>query len=284
MIQSIQQSSGHSIRRICQVLQVPRSSHYHAAEDTPSEIRDAELIEIIKVIFREHKRRYGYRRIVRELSKLGHACAPARVRRLMKENALIALQPKSYKPQTSDGRADAPSANLVKDELPPDKINKIWVGDITYVACGEKWIYLAVVMDLCSRRILGWALGDHLRSSLVEEAMEKALRARQCPTGLIFHSDRGSQYGSKSFRSLLKKAGTIQSMSRRANPYDNATMESFMGTLKAELIQDGSFINEQDATLEISAYIDCYYNTQRMHSSLDYLNPNQFEAKQKLVA
>lgn len=278
MIQSIQQSTGHSVRRICQTLQVPRSSHYHAADPTPSEISDAALSERIKAIFWEHKRRYGYRRICDELADAGHPCAPARVRRLMRQNKLVALQPKSYKPQTSDGRADAPSPNLLKDALPPDKINQVWIGDITYVSCGTKWLYLAVVMDLYSRRVLGWALAEHLRSSLVEEAMVKALKARQCPAGLIFHSDRGSQYGSKCFRTLLKKAGIRQSMSGRANPYDNATMESFMGTFKAELIQDGSFIDERDAQLEISDYIDYYYNTKRKHSSIDYKTPNQFEA------
>jgi transposase InsO family protein len=239
---------------------------------------DAALFERIKAIFWEHKRRYGYRRICDELADAGHSCAPARVRRLMRQNGLVALHPKSYKPQTSDGRADAPSPNLLKDALPPDKINQVWIGDITYVSCGTKWLYLAVVMDLYSRRVLGWALADHLRSSLVEEAMVKALKARQCPAGLIFHSDRGSQYGSKCFRGLLKKAGIGQSMSGRANPYDNATMESFMGTFKTELIQDGSFIDERDAQLEISDYIDYYYNTKRKHSSIDYKTPNQFEA------
>lgn len=281
MIHSIHQNTEHSVRLICQTLQVPRSSYYHAAEPTPSEMSDAALSERIKAIFWEHKRRYGYRRICDELADAGHACAPARVRRLMKQNGLVALQPKSYKPQTSDGRADAPSPNLVKDELPPDKIkkiNQVWIGDITYVACGTKWLYLAVVMDLYTRRVLGWALADHLRSSLVEEALVKALKARQCPTGVIFHSDRGSQYGSKIFRALLKKAGIRQSMSGRANPYDNATMESFMGTFKAELIQDGSFIDERDAQIEISEYIDHYYNTKRKHSSIGYKTPNQFEA------
>lgn len=281
MIHSIHQNTEHSVRLICQTLQVPRSSYYHAAEPTPSEMSDAALSQRIKAIFWEHKRRYGYRRICSELSDNGHSCAPARVRRLMKDNGLVALQPKSYKPQTSDGRADAPSPNLLKDELPPDKIkkiNQVWIGDITYVACGTKWFYLAVVMDLYTRRVLGWALADHLRSSLVEEALVKALKARQCPAGVIFHSDRGSQYGSKIFRALLKKAGMRQSMSGRANPYDNATMESFMGTFKAELIQDGSFIEERDAQIEISEYIDYYYNTKRKHSSIGYKTPNQFEA------
>lgn len=279
MIHHIKESTGHSVRLICQALRVPRSSYYHAAQATRSEVSDAKLSDSIKAIFWRHKRRYGYRRICKDLEEDGHACSPKRVRRLMKENGLVALQPKSYKPQTSDGRADAPSPNRLKDELPPEKIrktNQAWVGDITYIACGDQWLYLAVVMDLCSRRIVGWSLADHLRSSLVEEAMEKALKSRQCPTGIIFHSDRGSQYGSKTFRALIKKAQIQQSMSGRANPYDNATMESFMGTFKGELMQDGSFMNQEDAELEIAEFIN-YYNTQRRHSSLAYLTPFQFE-------
>jgi transposase InsO family protein len=133
-------------------------------------------------------------------------------------------------------------------------------------------------MDLYSRKVLGWALADHLRTSLVEAALVNALKSRECPSGLIFHSDRGSQYGSKSFRSLLKIAGIEQSMSGRANPYDNATMESFMGTFKSELVQDGSFIDEIDARIEVAEYIDCYYNIKRKHSSIGYKTPTQFEA------
>ena len=277
MIHSIHESTGHSVRLICQTLQVPRSSYYHAAEPNQREMSDATLSEQIIAIFWEHKRRCGYRRICDELADAGHACSPTRVRRLMKQNGLVALQPKSYQPQTSDGRADAPSPNRLKDAPPPDKINQIWVGDITYVPCGAKWLYLAVVMDLHSRKVLGWELADHLRSSLVEAALVNALKSRECPSGLIFHSDRGSQYGSKSFRALLKTAGIEQSMSGRGNPYDNATMESFMGTFKAELIQDGRFIDEVDARIEITDYIDCYYNTKRKHSSLGYKTPKQFE-------
>lgn len=278
MIITITAATGHGVRRVCEVLQVPRSSYCHAAEPTQSDLDDAQMAETIRAIFHQHRRRYGYRRIWEQLKAQGHVCAPCRVRRLMQEHGLIAIQPKSFTPKTSDGRADAPSPNLILDKPLPAEPNKVWAGDITYIPMGNKWIYLAVVIDLCSRRIVGWALADHMRSSLVEDAMKEAFNARRGIIDLIFHSDRGSQYGSKEFRKLLRTAGIRQSMSARANPYHNAWTESFMGTLKAEMLQNGRFIDATDAHTEIFAYIDCYYNTQRLHSSLDYKTPTHFEA------
>ena len=278
MIHLIARSTGHSVRRICESLQVPRSSYYHAAAPTESQRSDAQMSQAIGTIFHHHRRRYGYRRIWKQLATDGITCAPDRVRRIMQEQGLIALQPKTYVPQTSDGRADLPSPNLLLDQSLPTQPNEVWAGDITFIPCGEKWLYLAVVIDLCSRRIVGWALADHLRSELVVEAMQQAIAARRHTTGLIFHSDRGSQYGSRAFRDVLRRAGMRQSMSARANPYHNAWTESFMGTLKAEMLQNGRFINSSDARAEIFAFIDGYYNTQRLHSALNYRTPNHFEA------
>jgi putative transposase len=283
MITDINDATGHSVRRVCKVLQLPRSSYYYAAEPSQSHLEDAQLAEIISAIFNKHCRRYGYRRLWKQLSAEGHVCAPCRVRRLMREHGLIAIQPKSYTPKTSDGRADAPSPNLILDQPLPLEPNKVWAGDITYIPMGDKWIYLAVVIDLCSRRIVGWSLADHMRSSLVEDAMKQALASRCGTSGLIFHSDRGSQYGSKDFRILLKTAGLRQSMSARANPYHNAWTESFMGTLKAELVQNGSFTSLADAHTELFAFIDSYYNTQRLHSALSYKTPHRFEADMALA-
>ncbi len=283
MIHVIAQSTGHSVRRICDSLQVPRSSYYHAAAPTESQRSDAQMSQAIGTIFHHHRRRYGYRRIWKQLAIEGIVCAPDRVRRLMRERGLIAIQPKTYVPQTSDGRADLPSPNLLLDQPLPGQPNEVWAGDITFIPCGERWLYLAVVIDLCSRRIVGWALADHLRSELVVEAMQQAIAARRHTTGLIFHSDRGSQYGSRAFRDVLRRAGMRQSMSARANPYHNAWTESFMGTLKAEMLQNGRFINASDARAEIFAFIDGYYNTQRLHSSLNYRTPNHFENEIALV-
>jgi transposase InsO family protein len=278
MITLIAEKTGGSIRRVCKVLAEARSSFYHASTPTATHVADASLGALIETIFRRHRRRYGYRRVGAELSDRGVTCAPARVRRLMAQRALHALQPKNFLPKTSDGRADKPSANLLCGQPLPDAPDQAWAGDITFIPTSTGWLYLAVVIDLCSRRIVGWSLADHLRSDLVLDALRQALQTR--PThDTIFHSDRGSQYGSTPFRKALVKAGLRQSMSARANPYDNAWTESFIGTLKHEMLQGGCFENASDARIEIFEYIEGYYNTHRKHSSIGYKTPSQFEAK-----
>ena len=284
MIHVIAESTGRGVRRICECLHLPRSSYYHAAAPTERQQSDAQMRQAIAAIFHHHQRRYGYRRIWKQLSSQGIICAPDRVRRLMKEQGLVALQPKTFTPQTSDGRADCPSPNLLVDQPLPTLPNEVWAGDITFIPCGPKWLYLAVVIDLCSRRIVGWALADHLRSDLVVEALKQALASRGHTRNLIFHSDRGSQYGSRAFRDVLRLAGMRQSMSARATPYHNAWTESFMGTLKAEMLQNGRFIDAMDARTEIFAFIDGYYNTQRLHSALNYRTPHHFEAEIALLS
>ena len=195
----------------------------------------------------------------------------------MDQRGLRALQPKTFVPRTSDGRADKPSPNLLSQQPFPTALNQVWVGDITYIPTASGWLYLAVVIDLCSRRIIGWSLANHLRSELVVAALAQALQTRP-GRGTIFHSDRGSQYGSTAFRQVLAAAGLRQSMSARANPYDNAWTESFIGTLKLEMLQGGVFQHRADAHTEIFDFIDGYYNSHRKHSSLQYQTPNQFEA------
>jgi len=277
MITQIVEATGGSMRQVCRVLELPRSSFYHAAAPTPTEVADERIGSLIEVIFKLHRRRYGYRRIREELADRGVVCAAARIRRIMAQRGLRAIQPKNYVPNTSDGRADKPSPNLLTDKPLPDAPNRVWAGDITFIPVESGWLYLAVVIDLCSRRIVGWSLGDHLRTDLVLAALQQAL-GTQPAHQTIFHSDRGSQYGSSAFRAALADAGMLQSMSRRANPYDNAWTESFIGTLKSEMLQEGCFQNASDARLEIFQYIDGYYNTHRKHSSLGYLTPTQFEA------
>lgn len=279
MIDEIHRATGYRLRAICQVLGVPRSSYYHAATPTPSELSDSEIGEQVEAVFKRHRRRYGYRRIWSELADMGITCAPSRVRRLMMERGLKALQPKTYVPRTSDGRADKPSPNLLADKPLPDQPDRVWAGDITHVPTAGGWLYLAVVIDLCTRRIVGWSLARHMRAGLVTDALIQALHTRRPTCGLIFHSDRGSQYGSGEYRALLSQAGAIQSMSARANPYHNAWTESFMGTLKGEMLQGGCFADEHDARTEIFAFIEGYYNTHRKHSSLGYRSPDRFEAE-----
>jgi putative transposase len=278
MIQIVAQKTGGSVRKVCAVLGEARSSFYHAATPTATQAADTGLGDLIEAVFRRHRRRYGYRRLAQVLSDRGVTCAPARIRRLMAQRALHALQPKNFVPKTSDGRADKPSPNLLSDQPMPTVPDRAWAGDITFIPTSAGWLYLAVVIDLCSRRIVGWSLADHLRSDLVLDALNQAIETRPV-NRTIFHSDRGSQYGSAPFRKALAKAGLRQSMSARANPYDNAWTESFIATLKHEMLQDGCFENATDARTEIFEYIEGYYNTHRKHSSIGYKTPNQFEAQ-----
>ena len=277
MIARIHLDTGHGVRSICKVLELPRSSYYHAVTPTATELSDQDIGERIERIFRHHRRRYGYRRICRDLAEDGILCGPARVRRLMAERGLKAIQPKTYVPRTSDGKADKPSPNHLLEAGLPATPDTVWAGDITFIPTTSGWLYLAVVIDLCSRRIVGWALADHLRADLVTEAFRQGYQSRRPQPGFIFHSDRGSQYGSRLFRAQLAQAGALQSMSARANPYHNAWTESFIGTLKAEMLQGGCFLDGNDARTELFAYIESYYNTHRRHSSLDYKTPDQFE-------
>ena len=186
MIDQIKAKTNSSLRLICETLQLPRSSYYHAAEPTKTALGDQSLGELIEEIFKRHRRRYGHRRIWEELRDEGKVCALARVRRIMPERGLKAIQPKSFAPTTSDGRADKPSPN------------QAWAGDITYIPSSNGWLYLAVVIELFSRRVIGWCLADHMRSSLVTSALDQAISSRESGTvNTYFHSDRGSQYGSK---------------------------------------------------------------------------------------
>jgi len=278
MIQSVAAQTGASIRKVCTVLAAPRSSFYEAATPSERQLNDLQIGALLDAIFRRHRRRYGYRRLAKELEDQGVLCAPARIRRIMAQRGLRALQPKTFVPRTSDGRADKPSPNLLLQQPFPEAPNQVWVGDITYIPTAQGWLYLAVVIDLYSRRIVGWSLAPHLRAELVIAALAQALQTRPI-CGTIFHSDRGSQYGSTAFRRMLAAAGLRQSMSARANPYDNAWCESFIGTLKLEMLQGGVFQDATDARTEIFDYIDGYYNTHRKHSSIQYQTPAQFEAQ-----
>ncbi len=284
MIEQIHQATGYGIRAICRVLDLPRSSYYHAQKPTPTQVEDERLESRIEVIFLEHRRRYGYRRIHAQLKAEEITCAPSRVRRLMAERGLKALQPRTFVPRTSDGRADQPSPNLLLDHPLPDHPDRVWVGDITYIPTAVGWRYLAVILDLCTRRVVGWAMADSLHSDLVVNALDQALLTRRPAPGLIFHSDRGSQYGSAAHRAALKRAGMLQSMSARANPYHNAWSESFMSTLKNELVRGGEFLSEADARTELFDFIESYYNHRRRHSSLGYQTPAEYEANLALVS
>jgi transposase InsO family protein len=267
----------------CQVLDVSRSGYYAWKTGKSHQPKEEDKVMEQKIIhsFRENKRRYGSRRIVKELHSTGNRISRYKAGKVLRENGLKAIQPRSFVPKTTDSRhAYAISPNLLLDRIMPEQPDEVWVGDITYIPlAGGKWAYLAVWMDLYSRRIVGWNLDYHMQESLITTAFKKALRNRKPDKGLIVHSDRGGQYASNNFRKLIADHGLLQSMSRADNPYDNAFMESCFSRLKAELLQDGTFETIEDAFTEIFEYLEMYYNTKRLHSSLDYQSPMTYEKK-----
>lgn len=274
---------GFPVAAVCQALGVSRASYYaHArGEAGPREQEDARLRPLVRQIFWEHKRRYGARRIAAELAARGEVCGPGRVARLLKELGLQAIQPKSFRPRTTQSRHPLGySPNLLLDAPPPSGINQVWLGDITFVPlAGGRFAYLALLMDMCSRRIVGWELDEHMAEALVLAALRAAIAARQPELGLIHHTDRGGQYAGGEYRQVLGRARMRQSMSRADNVYDNAFMESCFGTIKTELEME-VYANRSAAYEEIHDYL-CYYDAKRRHSSLGYLTPRDFELSQK---
>ncbi len=235
--------------------------------------------EKITAVFRAHKRRYGVRRICAELKEEQVRVGKHKCRRILKDHGLKAIQPRSFVPRTTQSRHPYTiSPNLLLDRPAPSRPDEVWVGDITYMPLSEgRWAYLAVWMDLYSRRVIGWQLENHMREELVRGALQKAIQTRNVKPGLIVHSDRGGQYAGGAFRKGLVKRKIKQSMSRADDPYDNAAMESFFSRLKAELLEDGMFDSLKDARTEIFEYIEMYYNTGRKHSALNYQSPTQYE-------
>jgi putative transposase len=267
----------------CAVLKVSRSAYYswqqHMQALAATEKNKAIEQQVISV-FKEHHRRYGVRRVVAELKANDVKAGTYKVRKILKEQGLKAIQPRSFVPKTTDSRHPYPiSPNLLLERPLPWRPDEVWVGDITYIPLsGGSYGYLSVWMDLYSRKIIGWHLDDNMKEILIITAFKKALVNRTVTKELIVHSDRGGQYAGNKFRKLIgSKPPVLQSMSRADNPYDNAFMESCFSRFKAELMQDGAFENLQDAYTEIFEYIEMYYNTKRRHSSLNYECPNNFE-------
>jgi putative transposase len=273
---------------VCDLLEVSRSGFYawRSSQVSLREERDQELLPWISEVFWLHRRRYGARRIAVELTQRGIACGVARVARLLKMQGLRAIQPKSFRPRTTQSRHRLGyNQNLLQGRPAPTRINEVWVGDITYIPLGartsrSRFGYLALLMDLWSRRIVGWEYGSSMNEELVLAALRRAIRNRQPGPGLIHHTDRGGQYASKRYRELLRRSGISQSMNAAATCYDNAFMESCYGTMKTEL-EMVEYANGPEAVRELSAYVR-YYNTSRRHSALGYVSPAEFECQPAL--
>ena len=269
---------------LCDTLLVSRAGFYAWRRETECvrARRDRELLPLVRDIFWHHKRRYGARRIAVELRSQGQPCGVDRVAKLLKIQGLRAIQPKSFVPKTTDSRHQLGySPNLLATASSPERVNRIWVADITYIPLRTgAFAYLALLMDLFSRRIIGWDLAEQMSEPIVLETLHQAIRARQPLPGLIHHSDRGGQYAGHRYRAVLRRAAVRQSMSRADNCYDNAFIESCFGTIKTEL-EMTEYQDCSQARGDIASYV-AYYNTERRHSSLDYLSPAQFETLQAL--
>jgi transposase InsO family protein len=265
-----------SIERMCQLAEVSRAGFYRSLQEQQPQQEEMELRTAIQQIFVEHRRRYGYRRVTKELRRRGLVVNRKRVERLMKEDNLLAVQPRAFV-VTTDSKHQLEIYLNLASRMKLTGINQLWVADITYIRLQAEFVYLAVILDRFSRKVVGWALDRTLATRLPKTALEQAIAHRQPPPGLVHHSDRGVQYASDEYIKVLQQHQIIPSMSRPANPYDNASCESFMKTLKREEIYANDYRDLEHLRANIEAFIDQYYNRCRLHSALGYKTPEEFE-------
>jgi putative transposase len=265
-----------SIESMCRLGQVSRAGFYRHWQQKEPCVEQTELRAQMQQIVLSHRRNYGYRRVTQELRNQGWAVNHKRVARLMREDNLLCLGQRRFVATTDSGHDLRVYLNLAA-RMELTGIDQLWVADITYLRLAEEFVYLAVVLDAFSRRVLGWALGERLDAGFAVAALRQAIDARLPAAGLVHHSDRGVQYASNAYVNLLLEHGIEPSMSRAGNPYDNAKCESFMKTLKQEEIYTRKYRDRADLEAHIGDFIERYYNRRRLHSALDYRTPDQFE-------
>jgi len=273
-------SSQYPVRELCLVLQVTRSGYYAwcGGQETARQAANRLLTEEIRRVHQQKKGRYGSPRITEQLRRQGHRCNHKRVERLMRQNGLRGCSSRKRRVCTTDSDHDQPVApNLLLERAAPSRPNEVWVADITYVPTAQGWLFLAAVMDLYSRQILGWSVWENLQAGGPLQALKRALVRRHYPKGTIHHSDRGVQYACQAYRQELKSAGLVASMSRKGNCYDNAAMEAFWSTLKREAMAESATWSKDRVRRELFEYIEGDYNRSRLHSSLGYQSPVDFE-------
>jgi transposase InsO family protein len=267
------------LSRMSRVLGVSRSSYY-AWLSRPMSERERHnryLSERIRSIYEQRKRVYGCLRITAELRDEGFSCSKNRVARLMRKQGITARLKKKFRVTTNSRHKLPVAPNLVDMQFNPERLNKLWAADITYIRTREGWLYLSVLLDLNSRAVIGWNAASFMDENLITTTLDKALRQRKPNGELIIHSDRGSQYAGQKYREMLSENNITQSMSSKGNCYDNAPVESFFSTLKRELVYRQSFKTREEAKKNLFEYIEVFYNRQRKHSTLGYLSPLQFE-------
>ncbi|HMB22538.1 MAG TPA: IS3 family transposase [Anaerolineales bacterium] len=268
-----------SVQRMCQLLGVTRSGYYawQPGQLSPRQLENQVLLEQIQVEYKTSRQTYGSPRIWVRLLGLGLACGRHRVARLMRKEGIRPQKRHKWHPVTTQRQPGAiPAPNRLNQDFSATAANTKWVGDITYVDTAQGWLYLAIILDLFSRKVVGWAMSEHIDTALVATALQMALQTRRPKTTLLHHSDQGSQYTSAAYQSTLTDWNIQPSMSRVANCYDNAVAESFFSTLKAECVTY-QFATHAQARTTIFEYIEVWYNRQRLHSSLGYLSPVEFE-------
>ena len=275
------------VKFMCQVLKLSRSGFYQWSKREPSAraIANQELLTEVKTVYETSDETYGSPRITSELKAKGISCSKSRVARVRHKAKLYAVAGRKFKPQTTDSNHAEPiSENVVNQDFSATEVGQKVGCDITYIPTAQGWLYLAVVVDFFSRKILGYAFSNRLESGLVCEALIKAIGNNKLPAELLRHSDRGSQYASLRYRLLLKSLGIIQTMSRAGNCYDNALVESFFHTLKVERVHRRKYITRDSAKIDIENYINYWYNSQRRHSSLGMLSPKEFSKTHRKAA
>lgn len=277
-------SKGVEVKLSCKILGISRSGYY-AWQERPMSLRfqhNQRLVEKIQNIHQESRNTYGVPRVVAQLKKEGEMCGKNRVAKLMKQANLSGVAQKLFKIKTTDSKHDLPIADRIfqaeNQETFPEKPNEVWASDITYIPTEEGWLFLVIFLDVFTRKVVGYAMAEHMRTELVLKALMMAV-LKQNPEGnqLVSHSDRGSQYAAEDLRKRLNLLGIQASMSRKGNCYDNAFAESFFHSLKVELIHHRTFKTRKEATIAIFEYIEIFYNRKRLHSSLGYKTPVEYE-------
>jgi putative transposase len=270
------------VRLMCAVLEVSPAGYYAWRERPVSEraTANAALLTAIRQVHQDSGQRYGSPRVHAVLRAQGRGASRGRIERLMHRHGIRAIMAPPRRVRTTDSRHGLPIApNLIARNFTAAAPNRVWLADITYIPTAEGWLYLAAIMDLFSRKIVGWAMRDHLRAELASSALAMAIERQRPHTGLIHHSDRGVQYASHDYRAALSAAGITASMSRKADCYDNAPMESFFHTLKTELVHHRQYQTRAEAQRDVFAFIEGFYNRTRLHSSIGYIAPIEMELK-----
>jgi putative transposase len=272
---------------LCEVFEVSRSGFYaylqrHAASTIDRQ--EVELVARVKAIAAQTGQSYGSRRMAKALQAEGVMVGRCKARRLMKEAGVAVRRPTHRRPLTTNSRHGYGIApNLLARQFDVEKPDQVWVGDITYVWTAEGWLYVAVLLDLYARKVVGWAMSEHINAELVQAAVQMAVGRRQPAPGLLHHTDRGSQYACQAYQELLKAHGIRCSMSRKGECLDNAVAERFFGSLKGERTAHREYATRQDARIDVIEYIEMFYNSTRLHSYLGYRSPNDYEALHKVA-